>query len=296
MPAVLIPFENAVTPVEKSGSWTLVQIARPGTGPVPFGILLADEADALLCRFRDRDCLGELSEQEEDFLAALPDHFALLGRESGARAVILDLEDSASNFLRVTDSAVISWRGSVEAVLGRLFDDYVLEKPRVRFVTHLPFYGLRAAATKFGDLVEAKTGDDASGWLRAPEKLRLTKELFVAQVVGRSMEPRIPDGSYCVFRLNVTGSRQGRLVLVEMKDETDLALRFSVKRYAVHADRDEQAERTAKIWLEPLNPQFEAFALDSDRCRIIAEFVQVLGAPDDLEVEDVPAGEGDFGF
>ena len=39
--------------------------------------------------------------------------------------------------------------------------------------------------------------------------------MFVARIAGRSMEPRIPDGSLCVFRAGVTGSREGRLVLVE---------------------------------------------------------------------------------
>ncbi len=39
--------------------------------------------------------------------------------------------------------------------------------------------------------------------------------MFVARIAGQSMEPKIPDGSLCVFRHGVTGSRQGRLVLVE---------------------------------------------------------------------------------
>ena len=44
------------------------------------------------------------------------------------------------------------------------------------------------------------------------------------------MEPRIPDGSLCVFRHGVTGSRQGRLVLVENL-ETRGNNRYAVKRY-----------------------------------------------------------------
>ena len=34
------------------------------------------------------------------------------------------------------------------------------------------------------------------------------------------MEPRIPDGSLCVFRYNVVGSRNGKLVLVMHYGET----------------------------------------------------------------------------
>jgi SOS-response transcriptional repressor LexA len=100
--------------------------------------------------------------------------------------------------------------------------------------------------------------------------------MFVAQVVGRSMEPLIPDGSLCVFRAPVTGSRQGRVVLIENFGENDFAARYTVKRYARHAGRDESAEREAPIRLEPLNREFEAFELEGDRFRVIAEFVQVL--------------------
>ena len=128
------------------------------------------------------------------------------------------------------------------------------------------------------------------GWVRAPEKLRLTNKMFVAQVVGRSMEPRIPDGSYCVFRGEVTGSRQGRLVLIERFDENDFSSRFTVKRYAPHAPIDESAERTDKIRLEPLNKEFEAFDLDQDSFRVIAEFIQVLPGSE-LTIEDVFTGE-----
>jgi hypothetical protein len=97
-------------------------------------------------------------------------------------------------------------------------------------------------------------------------------------VVGRSMEPLIPDGSICLFRAPVTGSRQGRLVLIEKFGETDFASRYSVKKYAPHGGRDESAEREAAILLQPLNPQFEPFYMLSDEFRVIAEFVEVLGS------------------
>jgi hypothetical protein len=49
-----------------------------------------------------------------------------------------------------------------------------------------------------------------------------------------------------------------------------------VKRYAAHGARDEEAERTEKIRLEPINKEFAAFELEGDQFRVIAEFVQVL--------------------
>jgi hypothetical protein len=100
------------------------------------------------------------------------------------------------------------------------------------------------------------------------------------------MEPRIPDGSLCVFRAGVTGSRQGRLVLVEQLGggAND---RYTVKRYtSVKASggsgSDGDAWTHERIRLEPLNASpgsgHEAWDLEAeqDRYRVIAEFVQVL--------------------
>jgi len=41
--------------------------------------------------------------------------------------------------------------------------------------------------------------------------------VFVARVQGKSMEPEIPDGAYCLFRPPRSGSGQGRHVRVTLK-------------------------------------------------------------------------------
>jgi phage repressor protein C with HTH and peptisase S24 domain len=102
--------------------------------------------------------------------------------------------------------------------------------------------------------------------------------MFVARIAGRSMEPRIPDGSLCVFRAGVAGSREGRLVLVEYLGggAND---RHTVKRYhSVKRQQPDGAWTHALIRLEPLNREFEAWELtpEENRFRIAAEFVQVL--------------------
>jgi hypothetical protein len=101
--------------------------------------------------------------------------------------------------------------------------------------------------------------------------------MFVARVVGRSMEPLIPDDSLCIFRANVTGSRQGKHLLIEKFSETDFAARYTVKRYTSEKESDSEGSwRHKQIRLEPLNPEFEAFNLSPDEFRVIAEFVAVL--------------------
>ena len=61
--------------------------------------------------------------------------------------------------------------------------------------------------------------------------MRLRPELFVAHVVGRSMEPRIPDGSLNLFRLHPAGSRQGKILLIQRFGVMDETARYTVKHY-----------------------------------------------------------------
>jgi hypothetical protein len=142
------------------------------------------------------------------------------------------------------------------------------------FVTHLPRYSLAVAAGKFLENSEVI----AEGWEEAPEDLKITRDMFVARIEGKSMEPKIPDGGWCVFRYGVTGSRQGRLVLVEQSGGGTND-RYTVKRY--RSSKRQQPDGTwshDRITLESLNPEFENWDLDpaEDRFRILAEFVRVL--------------------
>jgi phage repressor protein C with HTH and peptisase S24 domain len=119
---------------------------------------------------------------------------------------------------------------------------------------------------------------EAEGWVEAPEGLRLTEDMFVAHVTGRSMEPRIPAGSLCVFRGGsaLVGSRQGKLVLVMNYGEPG-ENRFTIKRYRSVKQQTEEGWTHNKIILEPLNPEYESWEIDEDsNVRVIGEFVQVL--------------------
>ncbi len=143
----------------------------------------------------------------------------------------------------------------------------------LEFRTHLPKYSLRAAAGKF--LENQEISED--GWVEAPENLRLASDMFVAQIEGHSMEPRIPDGSLCVFRHGVAGSRQGRLVLVENLESTGNN-RYTVKRYESEKAQSEAGWKHQRIRLVSLNPEYPSWDLDPDeeKYRILAEFVRVL--------------------
>ena len=106
--------------------------------------------------------------------------------------------------------------------------------------------------------------------------------MFVAQVVGKSMEPRIPDGAHCLFAGPVALSRQGRTVLVRLRDKIDpeTGERFTVKRYRSRKTEDENGWRHVEITLEPVNRDFEPIVIvadDEPEVGVVAEVIEVLG-------------------
>ena len=105
---------------------------------------------------------------------------------------------------------------------------------------------------------------------------------FVARVAGKSMEPRVPDGACCPFASPVTGTRQGRAVLVQLQDaaDPDTGQRFTVKRYRSEKTEDDDGWRQVRIILEPVNSEFvplELHADDEDSVAVVAERVEVIG-------------------
>ena len=107
--------------------------------------------------------------------------------------------------------------------------------------------------------------------------------MFVAQVVGKSMEPAIPDGSYCLFTAQIEGTRQGKTVLVQLRGTTDpeTGQRYTVKRYESEKTKGGDSWRHTKIVLKPVNPDFGPIILpsaDEGQLQVIAEVVEVLGS------------------
>jgi len=250
--------------------YSVLAVAIPGQEPVNAGILLEDpQSDRLYIRMR-RDW-ERFAPEEADFLSEIEGDLAGKAAELGAARLLEAIEDSLSNLLRVSSREPVEVR-DFEQSLARLYREHVRANV-IEFVTHLPRYSLAVAAGKFLENQEVT----AEGWDEAPGDLRITPDMFVARIQGRSMEPKIPDGSLCVFRFGVAGSRQGRLVLAERLGggAND---RYTVKRYRSEKRATGEGEWShARITLEPLNLEFESWDLDPEQdFRIIAEFVRVL--------------------
>lgn len=235
------------------------------------GVLLEDPAtDRLWIRLR-RDW-DHIAGEEAEVLSELEADLETKAAEFGAARLLATFEQTLSNLLRITDRQE-TLVGDFERALERLYRSHVRATVQP-FVTHLPRYSLAVAAGPF--LENSAVAEES--WEEVFGNTRLTSEMFIARIAGHSMQPHIPDGSLCVFRRGVVGSRQGKLVLVE---DTGAGPndRYTVKRY-----RSEKRQNPNGTWahdhitLEPLNPEYQAFDLDpeEDRFRILAEFVSVL--------------------
>ena len=104
--------------------------------------------------------------------------------------------------------------------------------------------------------------------------------MFVAQVVGKSMEPTIPDGAYCLFAAPVEGTRQGKTVLVQLRDAADpeTGQRYTVKRYESTKAKRGDSWRHARVTLKPV-PDFKPIVLtgaEEQQLQVVAELVEVL--------------------
>jgi phage repressor protein C with HTH and peptisase S24 domain len=258
--------KTLVTPI--TAQYVLLQSDLPGQPKTPIGVLLLDPATGHLYKKLQKNSDEVLKE-----LAGMIDQWVA---EEGAGNTLRRFEESLSNALLITARETVQVV-NFHQTLDRLYREQVGEAKVIPFETHLPRYSLRAAAGKFGQDMEV----EAEGWVEAPERLRLTSDMFVARVEGRSMEPLIGDGSLCVFRAGVTGSRQGKRLLVQVMGSSESGGEYTVKRYSSTKIHDEVGEwRHDLIRLDPLNPEFAPMSFRSEdehlRFRVIAEFVQVL--------------------
>jgi type I restriction enzyme R subunit len=139
------------------------------------------------------------------------------------------------------------------------------------FENCIPLYDLAVAAGGFG----GGRAVEPEAWVVTTGRTPPARDLFVARVVGESMNRRIPNGAYCVWRAPVEGSRTGRVLLVESRHIADPESggSYTVKVYErLDGDRVRLAPDTHASGFEPI----ELTAAEGNEIRVIAELVEVL--------------------
>ena len=267
MPSSVLPISGV-----RQGTYVLLEAVLPERPPCPIGVLLIN-LDTGRPWFRMRRDFTAIADPEDaEVLWALEDHIRQCLAESGAEPFLRSLEDTLSNSLRVSPRQAVAV-DAFSRVLDRLYREHVEDTQVERFATHLPLFSLRAAAGGLSDEMLSEAED----WVPAPEGMHLSPDLFVAHVEGKSMEPRIPDGSLNLFRLHPAGSRQGKILLVERFGVLDATARYTIKRYTSRKAKGSEGEwQHEQIRLEPVNPAFEPWDVDPEGFAVVAEWLRVI--------------------
>jgi type III restriction enzyme len=152
---------------------------------------------------------------------------------------------------------------------------------REQFHTAVPVYDLAVAAGSFG-MPQSPT---PIGWMHVKPSHHMDRRMFVARIVGHSMEDAIPDGSWGLFRLFTTGAvpaataLDGKRVVVQLRDQADPETggKYTLKRWRVTKHTADGG--VEQIELRPDNPGFvpkKYTAKDGD-IKAVAEFLEVVG-------------------
>ena len=142
--------------------------------------------------------------------------------------------------------------------------------------TEVPLLGKVAAGMPIESLMHDET-------IAVPEEMLPRRgPNYALKVQGDSMEPDIPNGSYCLFRKPRAGSRDGRKLLVWHSGITDphTGGQYTLKVYTSEKTASDEADwQHTRIVLKPLNRDYDPITLtpeDEGDVRVIAELVEVV--------------------
>jgi hypothetical protein len=257
-----------------NAEYLLVQAALPEVQIEDIGILLLDSnSDQLHSRFR-RDFEAFVGD-EAYWFESLADEVSAKSQELGGQKCLEWMESTLSHVLRISPRFPLLADNNHQTV-QRLYVKYI--RPKILpFRTHLPQYSLEAAAGKFGEQMQV----EPEGWVEVWPQIPLTEDMFVTHIKGHSMEPLIPDGSLGAFRGDITGSPDGKVVLVERYGEAG-GNRYTIKRYrgSKNPDPDREGDRAwlhERVTLESVNPDYKSWDVASaGKIRILGEFLFVV--------------------
>ena len=145
-----------------------------------------------------------------------------------------------------------------------------------KFTRLVPVLNIEAAAGLWGP----ETTPEEIGWAEAAGT-SIKPGMFIARIRGHSMEPRIRDGSWCLFRPCPAGTRKGRTVLVQLKSHGDPGDggRFTIKRYESVKSVTEDEWSHEQIELRPRNRDYDPIPVELHQASemvIIGEYVSTI--------------------
>ena len=155
-------------------------------------------------------------------------------------------------------------KGHIE-IYKRQIPFRILRNEEVKpYVNSIPLVDISAAAGNFSELQY----HSELTWIEPPFNISAKKGYFVCKVVGESMNKRIPNGSYCLFKQDEGGSRNGKIVLVESTsiNDSEFGSGYTVKEYHSVKAVSNEGWKHESIRLKPLSnlEAYEDIVLSED--------------------------------
>jgi DUF2075 family protein/Cdc6-like AAA superfamily ATPase/SOS-response transcriptional repressor LexA len=147
------------------------------------------------------------------------------------------------------------------------------------YVNAVPLVDFFVAAGNFSD----PQFHESLEWIELPFNISARPGYFVCKVVGESMNKKIPNGSYCLFKQDEGGSRNEKIVLVESDSigKAEDGSAYTVKQYSSEKKVDGDEWSHESITLKPLsyNKKYQNIELSGDdqqTLRVVGIFERVL--------------------
>lgn len=143
----------------------------------------------------------------------------------------------------------------------------------------IPLFDVKVAA---GDFSDPQNSDDKE-WIQLNKPFKYSQDYFVCQIVGESMNKIIPNGSWCLFKKDPAGTRNGKIVLVHHGNiqDADFGRGLTIKRYESQKTTNDESWEHNMIILKPESDrqEFKNIILENDELtdlKVVGEFVEIL--------------------
>lgn len=150
----------------------------------------------------------------------------------------------------------------------------------IPYVNAVPVVDIYAAA---GNFSEEQISQEDFEWIELPMNITVKEGYFVCQVIGESMNKKIKNRAWCLFKKYTGGSREGKVVLVEHYNiqDADFGAGYTIKTYHSKKNITDDSWSHESIVLKPssTDPQFEDIILEQDdlsSLKVIGEFVTTI--------------------
>lgn len=148
------------------------------------------------------------------------------------------------------------------------------------YVNAVPLVDIYAAA---GNFSEEQVSYEDLEWVELPMHISAKEDYFICQIIGESMNKKIKNGAWCLFKKPTGGIREGKIVLVEHYkiQDSSFGAGYTVKTYHSEKNVTDETWSHESIILKPssFDSGFKDIVLKQDEIsslKVIGEFVTTL--------------------